>query len=124
MSGGHFRFMLFSFIGALAAIYGIRYYGKQRRTSTLRAGLLVVAPVNVLLIIILRLIQEKIGGAGAIVIEAAMGLLGGLLSAALAFVLLPIFANLFGFVPQTKLLELTNSELPIFRQMAMEAPGS
>ena len=124
MFAGHFQFMLFSFIGGLAAIYGIRYYGKQRRTSTLRAGLFVVAPVNVLLIIILRLIQEKIGGAGAIATEAAMGLLGGLLSAALAFVLLPIFENLFGFVTQTKLLELTNSELPIFRQMAMEAPGS
>jgi putative nucleotidyltransferase with HDIG domain len=39
-------------------------------------------------------------------------------------VVLPIFENVFGFVTQTRLLELTNSDLPIFRQMAMEAPGS
>jgi len=124
MFQGHFQFMVFSFIGGLAAVYGIRYYGKQKRTSALRAGLFVVAPINVFLIITLRLIQENIGGAGTIAAEAIMGLLGGALSAALAFVLLPIFENVFGFVTQTRLLELTNSDLPIFRQMAMEAPGS
>jgi putative nucleotidyltransferase with HDIG domain len=121
---GHFQFMLFSFIGGLAAVYGIRYYKRQKRTSALRTGLFVVAPINVFLIITLRLIQEKIGGPGAIAAESIMGLLGGALSAALSFVLLPIFENVFGFVTQTRLLELTNSDLPVFRQMAMEAPGS
>jgi cyclic-di-AMP phosphodiesterase PgpH len=124
MFQGNFPFMLFSFIGGLAAIYGIRFYGKQRRTPTLRAGLFVVAPINVLLLITLELIREKIGGPDLITAEAVMGLLGGALSAALAFLLLPIFENVFGFVTQTKLLELTNSDLPIFRQMALEAPGS
>ena len=121
---GNFQFMLFSFIGGLAAVYGIRYYEKQKRTSVLRAGLFVVAPINVFLVITLELIKEKVGGPGAIAAEAIMGLLGGALSAALAFVLLPVFENVFGFVTQTRLLELTNSDLPVFRQMAMEAPGS
>jgi putative nucleotidyltransferase with HDIG domain len=124
MFQGHFQFMLFSFIGGLAAVYGIRYYNKQKRTSALRAGLFVVAPINVFLIITLKLIQEKIGGPGAIAAESTMGLLGGALSAALGFILLPVFENVFGFVTQTKLFELTNSDLPVFRQMAMEAPGS
>jgi hypothetical protein len=53
-----------------------------------------------------------------------MGLLGGILSACFAFLLLPVFEMLFGFATQAKLHELTNSDLPIFRQMAMEAPGS
>ena len=121
---GHFPLMLFSFIGGLAAVYGIRYYRKQRRTATLRAGLFVLAPVNVFLIITLELIREKIGGPDTISAEAVMGLAGGALSAALAFLLLPIFENIFGFVTQAKLLDLTNSDLPVFRQMAMEAPGS
>ncbi len=124
MFQGNFQLMLFSFVGGLAAVYGIRYYGKRRRTSTLRTGLFVVAPINVFLIITLELIREKIGGPGAVAAEASMGLLGGALSAALAFVLLPIFENVFGFITQTKLLELTNSDLPVFRQMAEEAPGS
>jgi putative nucleotidyltransferase with HDIG domain len=124
MFQGHFPLMLFSFIGGLAAVYGIRYYGKRRRTSTLRAGLFVLAPINIFLIITLELIREKIGGLSMISAEAVMGLAGGALSAALAFLLLPIFENIFGFVTQTKLLELTNSDLPVFRQMALEAPGS
>jgi membrane-associated HD superfamily phosphohydrolase len=116
MFQGNFPLMLFAFIGGLAAVYGIRYYGKQRRTSTLRAGLLVLAPINVFLIITLELIREKISGPGAITAEALMGLAGGALSAALAFLLLPIFENIFGFVTQTKPLT-TDPDPLVFRQM-------
>ncbi|MFZ2054156.1 MAG: HDIG domain-containing metalloprotein [Candidatus Aminicenantales bacterium] len=121
---GNFQLMLFSFIGGLAAVYGIRYYKKQKRTSALRAGLFAVAPTNVFLIIIFELIREKINSPDVFATEIGMGLLGGILSAALAFVLLPIIENIFGFITPTKLLDLTNSDLPIFRRMAMEAPGS
>ncbi|HUU37451.1 MAG TPA: HDIG domain-containing protein [Candidatus Desulfaltia sp.] len=121
---GDFQLMLFSFLGGLAAVYGIRYYKKQKRTSALRAGLFVVAPTNAFLIIIFELIREKINSPGVFASEIGLGLLGGVLSAALAFVLLPIIENIFGFITPTKLLDLTNSDLPIFRRMAMEAPGS
>ena len=53
-----------------------------------------------------------------------MGLLGGRASAVLAFLLLPLVESAFGFVTGSKLLELTNSDLPIFRQLSEEAPGS
>jgi hypothetical protein len=53
-----------------------------------------------------------------------MGLLGGAASAVLAFLLLPLVETAFGFVTGSKLLELTNSDLPIFRQLSLEAPGS
>ena len=121
---GHFQLMLFSFIGGLAAVYGIRYYQKQKRTSTLRAGLFVVAPTNVFLIIIFELIGEGVSRWDIFATEIGLGLLGGALSAALAFILLPIVENIFGFITPTKLLDLTNSDLPIFRRLAMEAPGS
>ncbi len=121
---GHFQLMLFSFMGGLAAVYGIRYYKKQKRTSALRAGLFVVAPTNVFLIIVFELIRERINSPDIFATEIGMGLLGGVLSAALAFVLLPIVENVFGFITPTRLLDLSNSDLPIFRRMAMEAPGS
>jgi len=70
------------------------------------------------------LIGERLGEFEVFVSEALMGIIGGLLSAALAFLFLPVLENLFDFATQTKLLELTNSDLPIFRQMAIEAPGS
>ncbi len=83
-----------------------------------------VAPINVIVIITIHLIKEKLGGLGQLSVEVLMGLLGGVLSAALAFIILPIFETVFSFVTSTKLLELSNSDLPIFRQMAIEAPGS
>jgi hypothetical protein len=121
---GNYVLTLFSFMGGLAAIYGIKYYGKQKRTSALKAGLLVVAPINIFLILTFSLIKEIPSAAAVFAAEAIMGILGGVTSGAVAFVLLPVTENVFGFVTQTKLLELTNSDLPVFRQMAIEAPGS
>ena len=121
---GNFSFMLYSFIGGLAAIYGIKFYQRQKRTSVLRAGLFVVVPVNTFLVLTYELVGEKLSGVDLVATKAAMGLVGGILSASLAFLLLPLVELVFGFVTQTKLLELSNSDLPIFRQMAMEAPGS
>jgi len=116
--------VIFSLIGGFAAIYGIKYYGRQDRTSTFRTGLLLIAPINIFVIITFHLIKERLLPIGAFSSDLVMGLLGGLLSASLAFLFLPVFEMLFGFATQAKLIELTNSDLPTFRQMAMEAPGS
>ncbi len=119
-----FHIILFCTIGSLAAIFGTKYFGKQTRTTTFRAALFMVAPVNILVIIIFHLLREKIGPIDLFFSELIMALIGGLISGALAFLLLPVFESLFGIVTQSHLLELTNSDLPIFRQMAMEAPGT
>jgi len=120
----NFFLMIFCLIGGFASIYGLKFYGRQKRTTPFRAGLFVVAPTNIFVIITIHLIRGKMGAFELFTSEILMGILGGVLSAALAFVLLPVFEHIFGFVTQTKLFELTNSDLPIFREMAMEAPGS
>jgi hypothetical protein len=56
--------------------------------------------------------------------ELFSAIFGGLLSAAIAFVLISVFESMFGFLTATKLHELTNSDLPILRQLALEAPGT
>jgi len=120
----NFYLMVYSFLGGLSAIYGIRFYGRGRRTSTFQAGLFLIAPVNIFVIITFHMISEKIGPLDLLLSEIFMGFLGGIISASLAFLFLPIFENIFNIPTQSKLLELANSDLPIFRQMAMEAPGS
>ena len=122
--GPNYYPMIFCLIGGIAAIYGVKVYQRHRRTSTLRAGIFVVAPVNVIAVVTVHLMRERIGGLGQASAEVLMGLMGGALSAGLAFILLPVFETVFRFVTSTKLLELTNSDLPVFRQMALEAPGS
>jgi putative nucleotidyltransferase with HDIG domain len=121
--GANYDLMLFCFIGGLTAIYGVRRFRKRQRAATLRAGFLLVPPVNAAVILIIHLLERR-SGLGPFSAEIFMGLMGGAASAALAFLLLPAVETAFGFITASKLLELTNSELPIFRQMAQEAPGS
>jgi len=120
----NFLLVIFSLIGGFVAIYGIKHYGKQNRNSTFKAGVFLISPINIFVIITFHFIGERLGEFDVFISEALMAVVGGLLSAALAFLFLPVFENLFDFATQTKLLELTNSDLPIFRQMAIEAPGS
>ncbi len=120
----NFSLMLFCMIGGFASIYGIKYYGKQKRTAPFRAGIFLVSPINTFIIVILHLIRERFGPIDYFTSELMMGVLGGILSAALAFLFLPVVENLFSFLTQSRLFELTNSDLPEFRQMAIEAPGS
>ena len=121
--GGDFSLTIFSFVGGLAAVYGVKLYRRRYRAATLRAGFIVLPGVNALLILVAHLVLRR-SGLAAFPAEVALGVLGGAASAVLAFLLLPLVETAFGFVTGSKLLELTNSDLPIFRQMAEEAPGS
>ncbi|MFO7734328.1 MAG: HDIG domain-containing protein [Candidatus Aminicenantes bacterium] len=121
--GGDFFLTVFCFIGGLAAVYGVKYFRRRYRAATLRAGFIVVPAVNTLILLSYNLIENR-GGVGLLSAEIVMGLIGGAAGAVLAFLLLPLVESAFGFVTSSKLLELTNSDLPIFRQMSLEAPGS
>jgi putative nucleotidyltransferase with HDIG domain len=123
LMGGSYDLIMFCFIGSLAAIHGVRRFRKSQRAATLRAGFLLVPPVNAAVILIIHLIEKR-SGWGPFPGEVFMGLMGGGVSAALAFLLLPAVETAFGFITASKILELTNSELPVFRQMSQDAPGS
>lgn len=121
---GNFSLMIYALIGGLAAIYGVNLYGKQRWGNTIRTGIFLIAPINILIIITFHLIREKFGSIGLLTSEVMMGLVGSVFGATVAFLFLPVFEYVFKFLTPTKLLELTNSDLPVFKQMAIEAPGS
>jgi putative nucleotidyltransferase with HDIG domain len=122
-SGGDFLLTIYSFVGGLAAVYGVKLYRRRYRAATLRAGFIVLPAVNALLILVGHLVLKR-AGLAAFPAEVGMGIVGGGASAVLAFLLLPLVESAFGFVTGSKLLELTNSDLPIFRQLSEEAPGS
>jgi len=115
---------IFFLIGGLAAIYGVKYFQRQKRTTVLRAGLFLVTPVNVLLILALHLVKRQGGDVGLLLSETFMAIAGGVLAGALAFVLLPILETMFGFLTAPRLAEITSSDTPILRQMALRAPGT
>ncbi len=120
----NFYIMGFSLIGGLAAVYGIKNYGKQNRISVFKTGIFLVAPVNMFIIITIHLINEKFGSIELISSDLLMGIFGAVLSASLAFLFLPIYETSLGYLTQAKLFELTNSDLSIFKEMAIQAPGT
>lgn len=120
----NFDLVLLALLAGFAAIYGIKYYGRQSRTNVFKSGFALIIPINLLVIIILHLAKESLSSWTTISFQLLMGLIGGLLSAVFAYLLLPIFESLFQIVTPARLLELSNSDLPIFRQMALEAPGT
>ncbi|MBC7349775.1 MAG: HDIG domain-containing protein [Candidatus Aminicenantes bacterium] len=123
LNGDYFQ-VLFVLLGGIAVIYGLRYYLASSRSSTLKTGLMVLAPFQVILVLAFHLVKQSFADLANLGTELLSAIFGGLLSAAIAYVLMPVFETLFGFITATKLHELTNSDLPIFRQLALEAPGT
>jgi len=119
----NFYLMLFTALGGVAAVFGTKHYGKSM-ISAFKAGVFLVAPINLMTIVIFHLLRESIGPVSVFSSEIIMGIMGGAMSGAFAFLFIPLFENTFSILTQSKLNELTNSDLPIFRKMAMEAPGS
>ncbi|MCP2619951.1 HDIG domain-containing protein [Candidatus Aminicenantes bacterium AC-334-K16] len=120
----NFDLVLLALLAGFAAIYGIKYYGRQSRTNVFKSGFALIIPINILVIIILHLAKESLSSFSTISFQLLMGVIGGTLSAVLAYLLLPIFESIFQIVTPARLLELSNSDLPIFRKMAIEAPGT
>ena len=112
---------LFAMVSCSSAIYGIGRY-RERQSVTL-AGLLVGA-VNAVMAIALIAYSEQPLTLRTILMAAAAGIAGGLLTAVFTAGGLPINESLFGILTDVKLLELSNADLPVLGQLAMRAPGT
>ncbi|MCP2519161.1 HDIG domain-containing protein [SCandidatus Aminicenantes bacterium Aminicenantia_JdfR_composite] len=121
---GNFELAIFSFISCLAGIYGIKYYQSKKKASFFKAGVFVITPVNLFIITSLSLIGGKFELSSLFLGELLMSSLGAIFASILATSFFPLFEYIYGIVTDVKLLELCNLDLPIFRQMALEAPGT
>jgi len=122
--GNDYYILLFTLVGGIAVIYGMKYYFTHSRSAVLKAGLTYLAPFQVILVIIFQLIRDEFSNFSFLGTAIISSLAGALLSAAIAFVLMPVYESIFGILTPSKLHEITNSDLPIFKQLAIEAPGT
>lgn len=120
LMGQSFTFVVFALIGSLAGIFGL---GKLRARSVLLAMGGIVAAANLLSIAMISLLNAERPGweFGA---NALAGLAGGWFVAMLVGVFLPVFEHLFHVTTDIRLLELSNQNLPLLRNLALEAPGT
>ena len=120
LMGQSFPFTLFALVGSLAGIFGM---GRLRSRSVLLAMGAMVAAANVVSIAAIQLLNaEPIRWTFAL--DALGGLVGGLLVSATVGLVLPIFEHFFHVTTEIRLLELSNQNLPLLRNLALEAPGT
>ncbi len=118
---GNFSILLYALVGCFTVIYGLRHY--RERTAVIKSGI-ALGLMNVIAILTIGLFGEQIGEPGGLTLGLAAGFLGGLLAAFVASFVLPVMESLFQVTTDVKLLELSNHEHPLLREMFMRAPGT
>lgn len=115
------EFALFAAITSAVAVYGIGRY--RSRASVTTAGILVgLASAATTVALIFYTQQPFI--LNTVVLAIGCGLAGGLVTAAVTAVFLPLCESFFGILTDVKLLELSNADLPALGQLALRAPGT
>jgi len=120
LMGQSFSFTLFALLGSLAGVFAL---GKLRSRGVLLAIGGVVAAANALSISILAFLAGERPG-WEFATDLLGGLAGGWFVAMVVGLFLPIFEHFFHVTTDIRLLELSNQNLPLLRQLALEAPGT
>lgn len=116
---GEIDYMMVAFAGGLISIFSIRK--ATQRSSLTRAGLL-IALINVMSIIALGLIHRN--PTDYILQNSMWGLLNGFASAILTIGILPFLETFFDISSSFRLMELTNPNQPLLKQLLVDAPGT
>jgi putative nucleotidyltransferase with HDIG domain len=115
--------VVFATASSLAAVLTVDHYHFRQRAVMLRAGA-VVGGVNVACVLMLASIAGGDPQGGELTLELVSAFTGGVLSAAVASSAIPLFESLFSLTTGIKLVELANTNLPLLRRVAFEAPGT
>jgi len=121
LTGGDFNFVFFALIGSFAAIYSLTQY--KRRTALIRAGGM-VGLVNVATVCALRLHSGEAFLVSDTALQAFCAFAGGILVAPVVSFLLPVLEAAFDILTDIKLLEMSDVNHPLIRELAIRAPGT
>ncbi len=119
----NFPILLFVLAGNLAVAFGVEYYQRLKRSSILKAGFFWLLPVNILTTLMFALTGEDASWT-KVAFFVILGILSALLSALIANFMIPLWEVIFKLVTDLKLVEITNLNLPVFREMLEKAPGT
>ena len=115
------EFAIYAAIASSVAVYGIGAY-RTRSTITIAGAMVGVASAMTAVALIAYMQQPFV--LNTVLLAVACGLAGGIVTAAVTAVFMPICESLFGILTDVKLLELSNADLPALGQLALRAPGT
>jgi putative nucleotidyltransferase with HDIG domain len=111
----------YTLISSAGAIYNLK--GCRDRTALIKAGMW-IGIVNGAGALALDLLGANEPWLTVLAFDTFCGFVSGLLATMVASILLPVFEWAFGISTDIKLLELSNLNLPLLRQLAERAPGT
>ena len=121
IGGGYASTSIMAFSAALVGVFVVE--DVEKRTDLLRGGL-IIGLINVILAYCMALIQEIPVVNIDFVKIMGIALASGIINSILVLGLLPLYENLFGITTKFKLLELSDLNADIFKEMLMTAPGT
>ncbi len=119
----NFPFMLVTLAGGIAAARGV--YSCKKRNDIYIAGIrtgLVNALVVALVITLAHVEQENF--LNELLVGIPAGFLGGIISSMVAMMCIPALESIFNYTTDVKLLELSNLNHPLLKDMIVKAPGT
>jgi putative nucleotidyltransferase with HDIG domain len=123
IEGEPLSIVLYAAAGSLAAIFAIDRLQFRQRLVMPRAGL-VVGAVNVGVALVLFALTAPETTLLTLAFELLCAFAGGLLAAAVGSFAVPVLEAVLGITTDIKLVELSNTNLPLLRRLAYEAPGT
>ena len=118
---GNVYLAAFTLMSSAGAIYHLQ--NCRDRTALVAAGLWIGA-INAATTLSLDLLGANEPRLFALIFDSFCGYAGGVLATMTASILLPMFEWLFEITTSIKLLELSNLNLPLLKQLAERAPGT
>lgn len=119
----NYAFMLVTMVGGIAAARGV--HACKKRNDVYRAGVrtgIVNAVMVGLILGMTRYDQE--GVVREILFCIPAGFLGGIFSSLVAMMFIPLLESIFNYTTDVKLLELSNLNHPLLKEMIVKAPGT
>ncbi|MFB5189960.1 HD family phosphohydrolase [Alicyclobacillus fastidiosus] len=118
----NYDFVFYGFVASLVGAYSVAKV--TSRGTFMRAGFF-VSLMNVGAVITLHLLQtNRSEDFHSFSLHIGLAALNGIIAAILAMGVLPFFETAFGLLTPIRLLELSNPNNPLLRQVLMEAPGT
>ncbi|MBV2167564.1 MAG: HDIG domain-containing protein, partial [Bdellovibrio sp.] len=116
-------FMFVSLVGGIAAARGV--YNCKTRNDVYYAGVR-TGVVNALMIAFIMTMTkfDQEGGGKEILLSIPAGFIGGIFSALFAMMFIPLLESIFNYTTDVKLLELSNLNHPLLKEMIVKAPGT
>jgi putative nucleotidyltransferase with HDIG domain len=118
---GNLQLAVFALLSNVGAVLGMFQY--KQRTALIKTGLW-IGSVNLVVVLAIDLLTDRYIPLSTFGFDLLCAFLGGAAVAVVVSFLLPALESLFDRTTDIKLLELSNNNIPLLRNLALEAPGT